>query len=79
MPTVLRIDGYRFFFYSNEGNEPAHVHVEKGDAEGKIWLEPSFSISYFKGFNASEQNVIIQIIGANFSLFIQKWYEHFRK
>jgi Domain of unknown function (DUF4160) len=30
MPTILRINGYRFFFYSNENDEPAHVHVEKG-------------------------------------------------
>ena len=79
MPTVLRIDGYRFFFYSNEGNEPAHVHVEKGDAEGKIWLEPSISISYLKGFNAGEQSDIMKIIRENFSLFTQKWYEYFGK
>ena len=26
MPTVLRIGGYRFFFYSNENGEPAHIH-----------------------------------------------------
>lgn len=29
MPTILRLLGFRFFFYSNEGTEPAHVHVEK--------------------------------------------------
>ena len=28
MPTVLRIDGHRFFFYSLEGQEPPHIHVE---------------------------------------------------
>ncbi|MBE0506660.1 MAG: DUF4160 domain-containing protein [Marinospirillum sp.] len=28
MPVILRVDGLRFFFYSNEGNplEPVHVH-----------------------------------------------------
>jgi Domain of unknown function (DUF4160) len=31
MPTLLRIEGFRFFFYSSEGQEPPHVHVEKGD------------------------------------------------
>lgn len=79
MPTVLRFDGYRFFFYSSESNEPAHVHVEKGDAEGKIWLEPSISLSYFKGFSTSEQSDVMQIVRDNFSLFIQKWYEYFGK
>ena len=36
MPTVLMIKGFRFFFYAEEGNEPVHVHVAKGDGEGKI-------------------------------------------
>ena len=33
MPTVLYIRGWRFFFYSDEGNEPIHIHVQKGDSE----------------------------------------------
>ena len=28
-PTVLRIGPYRFFFFSNEGQEPPHVHVQR--------------------------------------------------
>jgi hypothetical protein len=79
MPTLLRINGCRFFFYSNENNEPAHVHVEKGDAVGKIWLEPSVEVSYFKGFNSSEQNDILNITETNSKIFIKKWYEHFPK
>ena len=79
MPTALRIDGYRFFFYSNENNEPAHIHVEKGDAEAKIWLEPAFSVAYFKGFNSKEQNDIVRITHENISMFIEKWYEYFGK
>jgi len=40
MPTVLRIGPYRFFFFSNEGNEPPHVHVERDDNTAKYWLDP---------------------------------------
>ncbi len=40
VPTVLRVAGYRFHFYSNEGEEPPHVHVDAGDGECKFWLEP---------------------------------------
>lgn len=29
MPTVLFVNGFRFFFYSNENNEPVHIHVLK--------------------------------------------------
>ena len=39
MPTVLYLKGWRFFFYSNESHEPPHIHVAKGDAEGKFWLD----------------------------------------
>ena len=40
MPTVLKIKGYRFFFLSLEGREPAHIHIEKGDRVAKFWLNP---------------------------------------
>ncbi len=40
MPTILFVLGWRFFFYSNEGNEPVHVHASRGEAECKYWLRP---------------------------------------
>ena len=40
MPTVLRVSGARFFFYSLEGTEPPHIQVEQGDAVAKFWLDP---------------------------------------
>ena len=40
MPTVLFVQDWRLYFYSNEGNEPMHVHAVKGDAECKFWLQP---------------------------------------
>jgi hypothetical protein len=40
MPTVLRIGSYRFHFYSDEYNEPPHIHVEATDGECKFWLNP---------------------------------------
>jgi hypothetical protein len=40
MPTVLTVDGYRFFFFSNEGDEQPHIHVEHGDGLAKFWLHP---------------------------------------
>lgn len=38
MSTVIYIDGFRFFFYSNEGSEPPHIHIEKGDYVSKFWI-----------------------------------------
>ena len=38
MPTVLTKDGFRFFFYSREGNEPPNIHIIGKGGEMKIWL-----------------------------------------
>jgi hypothetical protein len=40
VPTVLRIEGFRFHFYSDENNEPPHIHIASGNGECKFWLEP---------------------------------------
>jgi hypothetical protein len=44
MPTVLRVAGYRFFFYSNEGSEPPHIHVQKAEKYASSGFSP-FSLS----------------------------------
>lgn len=40
MPTILRWNGYRFYFFSNEGHEPPHMHIDKSGRTCKFWLEP---------------------------------------
>jgi hypothetical protein len=54
MPTALRLDGYRFFFYSDEGNprEPPHIHVRQGRNEAKFWLQPNVCLAYNEGLDA---------------------------
>jgi Domain of unknown function (DUF4160) len=42
---MLRIEGYRFFFYSNERGEPAHIHVDQAERYAKFWLAASRSLS----------------------------------
>ncbi|MCB0759234.1 MAG: DUF4160 domain-containing protein [Flavobacteriales bacterium] len=34
------IEGYAFYFFSNENNEPAHVHVRKGDGWSSTGWNP---------------------------------------
>jgi hypothetical protein len=38
MPVVFRIEGFRFHFFSNEGDprEPIHIHVTRAGADGQI-------------------------------------------
>lgn len=76
MPTILKTKGYRFFFFSLEGNEPPHVHVEHGDKVAKFWLTPvSLASSY--GFRSQELSKIRLIVTENSACFLEKWHEHF--
>lgn len=49
VPTLLVFGGLRFFFFSNEGMEPPHVHVEAGDGAAKFWLEPAVELAFSVG------------------------------
>ena len=55
MPVVITVDGFRLFFYSNEGHprEPLHVHVSKAECLAKLWVEPVRTASNY-GFNSGE-------------------------
>jgi len=51
-PTILYIRGWRLFFYSDEGNEPIHIHAKKGNTECKFWIYPeSFDIEEAFSYN----------------------------
>jgi hypothetical protein len=78
MPTVLVIKGYRFFFFSNERDEPVHIHIEKAEKYAKFWIEPLFvAVNY--GFSGKELRVIGEIIEKNEVHIMEKWNEHFSK
>lgn len=75
MPTVLRAGRYRFFFFSNEGQEPPHIHVKAGDDEAKYWLAPIAMAANY-GFNASELNEVQQLVEEHRELLLEAWNEH---
>ena len=70
--------GLGFFFFSNENDEPVHIHVEKGHAAAKFCLNP-FELEYNFGFSSRELRQIKDLIDKNRLLFIQKWNEYFIK
>lgn len=78
MPKVLEVKGYRFFFYSSEGDEPCHVHVQKGEGDGKVWLEPELKEEYLEDFKAQEKREIRKIVAENRDYLIERWNEYFK-
>jgi Domain of unknown function (DUF4160) len=77
VPTVLRVDGYRFFFYSNEGNEPPHIHVQKAEKYAKFWLVPTVQVAESIGYNSKELQRVLDIIMEYLDLLREAWNEHF--
>ena len=76
MPTVLRVKGYRFFFFSLEGEEAPHIHVEYGEKVAKYWLDPvNLASSY--GFRGRELTKVRAIVIENRINFWERWNEHF--
>ena len=82
MPTIIYIYGWRLFFYSNEGNEPIHIHAEKADIECKFWiLEEEIEIkeAYAYNLNQKDRKEIKKIIYQHFDLIVDSWYKYFEK
>lgn len=78
MPTIYRYEGFRFFFYSSDRAEPAHVHVERNNDTAKIWLSP-VRLQLSHGFSRTEINMILKIVKENHTLMIRSWNEYFRR
>ena len=76
MPTVLLWNGYRFYFFSNEGFEPAHIHVDKAGNSVKYWLQPVTLARNF-GFSARELGTIETKVKDEQSRFLEAWNGYF--
>ena len=76
MPTILFINGWRFFFYSNEGSEPIHIHVQKAEKEAKFWIliNSHEAIEAFEyNFSPADKREVKNLIYLNLDFIIRKW------
>ncbi len=75
-PTVLRINGYRFFFFSREEERP-HIHVVSPDGEVKFWLEPDIELARNYRFTKKQQKEIALLIEEHYDELVSAWRQHF--
>ena len=75
MPAVLRVGRYRFYFFSNERNEPAHIHVKAGEDQAKFWLD-EIELAGNYGFRAYELNEIERLVREHRMNLLEAWHEH---
>jgi hypothetical protein len=77
-PTILRSGPYRFLFFSNDKDEPPHVHVKRDDRIAKFWLSPVRE-AYNYGFKAAELNRIAAITRENEAALATAWHDYFKR
>lgn len=76
MPTILLWNGFRFHFFSNEGNEPPHVHIRKAEKECKFWIETA-ELAYNDGMTSTEVRRLRDVVDEHRDEFLRRWHDYF--
>ena len=77
VPTIYRDGPYRFFFFSNEGLEPAHVHIQRDRSLAKFWLQP-VALASSVGFSSRELRRLRDLVAEHRDDLEEAWNEFFR-
>jgi Domain of unknown function (DUF4160) len=76
MPTILRTRGFRLYFVSHDRKEPPHVHIERGGALAKIWLEQAI-VARNIGFAPHELADMVRLVRERRDELLEGWHAHF--
>jgi hypothetical protein len=75
-PTILRVKGFRFYFFSRE--EPrAHVHVQHAEGEAKFWIEPAVELHANYGLKAKRLAEAQTLVEEHANEIRNAWAKHF--
>ena len=83
MPSLYNVFGYKIYFWTNENNEPIHVHVCKGKPSPnatKIWITKELKtlLAHNKSnIPAHKLNLIMKTIEARAFEIVAKWKDYF--
>ena len=77
MPTIFKIDGYRFFFFSDE-HTPVHIHIEKADSYARIEID-SLKVTDSYNLNSKELKKLLSLVKENKSKLQGAWNDYFKQ
>ena len=75
--------GYKIYFWSNENDEPIHIHISKGNPTSnstKIWLTKSGGTIVANNKSNVPMNDLKKIlkgVNDNYFLILAKWRNYF--
>ena len=72
MPVILRVKGYKFWFYEADLDEPPHIHVGSTGRIAKFWLVPVKAARTGR-FTPRELREIERIIDDNHDFLLRAW------
>ena len=75
-PTVLRVRGYRFYFFSREEARP-HVPVQHATGEAKIWLDLTIGVAHNYGLSPKRLATAMQLVEEHRNEIRTGWQAHF--
>ena len=75
-PTVLRIKGFRFYFFSREERR-AHVHVQHADGEAKFWIDPGVELAANFSLKPKQIVEVQKLIEEHVNEIRSAWAKHF--
>jgi hypothetical protein len=80
MPKILEWNGYKFFFFSNEGipREPCHIHIRKGEQTAKFRVNPYVSLASAYEMNSKELMLLEKKAQESIDFIRRKWNGHLR-
>ena len=77
-PTVFRIRGYRFYFFSREERR-IHIHVQHATGEAKFWIEPEIKLAQNYGLSARGVATALRLIREHEGEIRAAWEAHFER
>ena len=83
MPNLFIILGYKVYFWSNENDEPIHVHIAEGRPHQnatKVWITSAgkcIVVNNISNIPPVALRNIVRIIEARSDEVKQKWFEYF--
>ena len=75
-PTVLRVKGFRFYFFSREERR-AHVHVQHADGEAKFWIDPVVELAVNFSLKPKQVVEVQKLIEEHLNEIRSAWAKHF--
>jgi hypothetical protein len=71
------LEGLPIFLLERRSSGTPHVHVKKGSAEAKVWLDP-VRLHVAIDFRGHEINTVVRKVHEQRDVFLRAWHDYFR-